>query len=490
MRSEIKKLYSVSQIRELEACAIKAGISGDQLMAQAGRAAFDCMTETWIAGNSIVVFCGGGNNGGDGYVLAQLASERGLKVSVRYVGDIAKLQHEALQAMQACQKAGVTILPFNPNEEIQADVFVDALLGIGLSGEVRGDYLAAIAWINRQKANIFSIDIPSGVHADTGEVLGVAVKADMTMTFIGAKQGLFTGDALDYCGTLFCDDLDVSSACFQSITAHVDILNQADYMPYLKPRLKNSHKGMFGHVLVVGGGLGMSGAVRLSALGAARTGAGLVTVATRPEHVGFVNVMQPELMAYGVSNSGDLLPLLDRATVVVIGPGLGRSEWARELLATVLASHLPVVIDADALNLLADEPAKNANWILTPHPGEAARLLKMETEKVQQDRFNAVKLLQERYDGLAVLKGAGTLVRDLKDWHVCTAGNPGMASAGMGDVLSGIIGGLVAQGLSLSSAADLGVCVHAKAGDRASMKGQRGLLATDLLPEIRELVNE
>lgn len=487
----INKLFTVAQIRELEQHAIAEEIAGDELMQRAGKAAFDYMAEKWIEANSVIVFCGGGNNGGDGYVLAQHAFTRGLDVSVRYVGDITKLKNEAFHAMQSCKKAGISILPFAAQEIITADIFVDALLGIGVSGAVHGSTLAAIEYINHHAKKVLALDVPSGINADTGSVLGAAVKADCTMTFIGAKQGLFTGEALDYCGAVICDDLNLPSAWLKQVNCQTSIIELPKYLSYLKPRPKSVHKGMFGHVLIIGGGEGMSGAPRMAALGAARVGAGLVTVATLPEYASLVNILQPELMAYGIKDSNDLLPLLERATVVAIGPGLGHSEWARELLATAIAAGLPLIVDADGLNLLADEPTKNSNWILTPHPGEAARLLHMTAKQIQQDRFAALKLLQQQYGGIAVLKGAGTLVIDEQGhMHICCAGNAGMASGGMGDILTGVIAGLVAQGMILSQAAILGVCLHAQAGDSAALNGGRGMLATDLLPYIREFINE
>ncbi len=254
-------------------------------------------------------------------------------------------------------------------------------------------------------------------------------------------------------------------------------------------RKPTDDKGHFGHVLVVGGDFCMSGAARLAGEAAARAGAGLVSVATHAEHAAIISAAVPELMCHGVEDSASLMPLLRRASVVAIGPGLGKSPWAQALLGVMLQSDLPMVVDADALNLLAIEPAKKDNWILTPHPGEAARLLGQTVEEVQSDRTAAAIELQKKYGGVVVLKGAGTVVVDSEEViGICGEGNPGMASGGMGDVLTGVIAGLLAQGLSLSQAARLGVCLHARAGDSAAEEGQRGLLASDLFPFIRRLV--
>ncbi|MCK4608327.1 MAG: NAD(P)H-hydrate dehydratase, partial [Gammaproteobacteria bacterium] len=250
---------------------------------------------------------------------------------------------------------------------------------------------------------------------------------------------------------------------------------------YLPERSSIAHKGCFGHVLVVGGDRGMAGAVRLAGEAAIRTGAGLATVATRGEHIMAVSGMRPELMCYGINSGVDLAPLLARASVVVVGPGLGRSAWSLDLWQTVINDTKPKVVDADGLNWLAENSGYSDNWILTPHPGEAARLLGCDTVTIQQDRFKAVRALQQKYGGVCVLKGAGTLVADADKIYICTAGNPGMASGGMGDVLSGIIGALLAQGLNLTEAARLGVMLHSHAADLAAERfGARALLASDL----------
>ncbi|MBI5461258.1 MAG: NAD(P)H-hydrate dehydratase [Gammaproteobacteria bacterium] len=255
-------------------------------------------------------------------------------------------------------------------------------------------------------------------------------------------------------------------------------------------RARDAHKGDFGHVLVIGGQPGMSGAARLAGEAAARVGAGLVSIATHPQHAAVLNNGRPELMCHAVANAETLKPVLERASVLAVGPGLGQSDWARGLLATVWDTDVPMIVDADALNLLAQEPMRRDRWVLTPHPGEAARLLGCSTAEVQADRLAAVRHIQARYGGVAVLKGAGSLIADGSHCRVCSAGNPGMASGGMGDVLTGVIAGLYAQGLSLTESAAAGVLLHALAADSAAQRdGERGLLASDLLPELRRWVN-
>lgn len=263
------------------------------------------------------------------------------------------------------------------------------------------------------------------------------------------------------------------------------------YQDWFKPRPRDAHKGLYGHVLVIGGDKGMPGAPQIAARAAARMGAGLVTIATRSEYAVHANVIQPEIMCFAIKNKKDLQKLLEKATVIVLGPGLGQSSWSKMIFKTVLKSQLPMVLDADALNLLAQFPHSQEQWVLTPHVGEAARLLQITVQEVQDNREQTVQLIQSKYGGVCVLKGMHTLIANEQGARsVCEAGNPGMASGGMGDLLSGIIGSLIAQRFPLSVASECGVCIHAEAGDLAAQQGERGLLATDLLPFLRELINK
>ncbi len=259
---------------------------------------------------------------------------------------------------------------------------------------------------------------------------------------------------------------------------------------HLLLRERNAHKGNFGHVLIIGGDKGFSGAVRLAGEAAYRVGAGLVTILTHPYHAATLNLVRPELMCLGVSHARDLKKNLLRATLIVFGPGLGQSSFGKMLFNAFLRLKvdLPIVIDADGLNWLSLLPTRKEQWILTPHPGEAARLLGRTTTEIQSNRVDAVQKIQSQFGGVCVLKGQNTLIQG-QSLHACPFGNPGMASAGMGDVLSGVIGGLLAQGLSLEVAANLGVYVHACAGDAAAKEGERGLMALDLMPFLRKMVN-
>jgi ADP-dependent NAD(P)H-hydrate dehydratase / NAD(P)H-hydrate epimerase len=476
-------LYRTDQVRELDRIAIQErGIPGFQLMSRAGYEVFQCIRNKWPETRSLAVFCGAGNNAGDGYIIAGLALQAGLIVSVYSLADPINLKGDALTAYRNFVEAKGEVIPFQLEEFIDADVIVDALLGTGLDRPVTGLYALAIQAINQSPVPIVAVDNPSGLNADTGNVMGYAVKADCTVTFIALKQGLFTGQAPDYCGEIFYASLAVPDAIFQDVLPSAVRVVKTP----LPRRDRCAHKGNYGHVLIVGGDRGYSGATRLAGEAALRVGAGLVSVATRSEHAGLMNLSRPELMCHGVETAGQLAVLLEKATVVVIGPGLGQSDWAKELLMAAITAEKPMIIDADGLNLLALSPVINPDWILTPHPGEAARLLHCSTAEIQQDRFASVTAIHAKYDGIAILKGSGTLIASEDGCAVSTTGNPGMASGGMGDVLAGVIAGLLAQGLSLKNAAQQGVYSHGQAADLAAEKdGERGLLASDLMPYLR-----
>lgn len=487
MQYSPKPLYSAAQIRQAERIAIEdLAIPGLQLMRNAGQAAFAELQRRWPDRRALTVFCGAGNNGGDGYVIARLALQAGYTVSIYAIADVGVLKGDAQTSYRDFLQAGGTIGKLTPDLAVRDGIIVDALLGTGLNREVSDNYSKAIAAINACGCPVLAVDVPSGLCADTGCVMGYAVKADITVTFIGLKPGLFTGQAADYCGEIVHADLAVPETVFAGIEPVARLLAKVS----LSRRPRGAHKGHFGHVLLIGGNLGYSGAIRLAGEAALRSGAGLVSIATRAEHSAMVNIGRPELMSQGIEYPMQLHMLLKKAGVVVIGPGLGQDDWAHSLLAEVLATDKPCVLDADALNLLAQRDDRRANWILTPHPGEAARLLGCSTRGIGADRFAAVAALHHRYGGVCVLKGAGSLIADGQAIHVATTGNPGMASGGMGDVLAGIAGGLLAQGLSLADAAKLAVYVHGEAADRASEQGERGMLASDLLPVIRRCLND
>ncbi|MDO9049168.1 MAG: NAD(P)H-hydrate dehydratase [Methylobacter sp.] len=481
------KLYRAAQVRELDRIAIQErGIPGFELMSRAGYEVFQCIKKQWPDARSVAVFCGSGNNAGDGYIIAWLALEAGLNVCVYAVSEPEKLNGDALTAYRKYSDIHGTVMPFQIEQVINADVLVDALLGTGLDRPVTGLYAEAIQAINAQSSPVIAVDIPSGLNADTGNVMGCAVKAAFTVTFIGLKQGLFTGQAAEYCGVIYYAQLGVPDDVFVDLEATATRVVKAPF----PRRNRDAHKGNCGYVLIVGGEQGYSGAARMAGEAALRVGAGLVGIATRAEHSGLMNLNRPELMCHGVETPEQLTALLVKVDVVVVGPGLGQSDWAKALFNAAISSGKPTVIDADGLNLLAAAPAAKSDWILTPHPGEAARLLNCSTAYIQQDRFAAALSLQAGYGGVVVLKGPGTLIASEHQLAVSNTGNPGMASGGMGDVLAGVIAGLLAQGLSLQDAAQQGVYNHGLAADLAAEKdGERGLLASDLMPYLRQLVN-
>lgn len=481
------KLYTAAQVRELDRIVITDyGIPGIELMSRAGNAVFRHIRIKWPNIQTISVFCGSGNNAGDGYIIAGLAHTVGLKVTVYAVSDPTDLKDNALIAYQDYIKAKGMVTLFHPDLLIKTDLVVDALLGTGLNKPVTGIYAKAIQFINHHQMPVVAVDVPSGLNSDTGGVMGCAVKADCTVTFIGLKRGLYTGLASDYCGEIIYSQVAVPTEVFDKVATTTTRIIQKTF----PLRARCAHKGDYGHVLIIGGDRGFSGAARMAGEAALRVGAGLVSVATHPEHASTLNVGRPELMCHGVTNADQLAALLDKVDVIVIGPGLGQSKWAAELFVGVIKSNKMAVIDADGLNLLVHVPEQRANWVLTPHPGEAARLLNCSAADIQQDRFAAVSAIQAKYNGIVILKGTGTLIASADEISVSTTGNPGMASGGMGDVLAGAIAGLLAQGLSLKDATQQGVYLHGMAADLASEQaGERGLLATDLMVYLRQLVN-
>jgi len=498
-----RELYGTDEVRALEQLAIHDhGLGDGELMRRAGRAILDTLLAVWPSPGTLHIVCGTGNNGGDGFVVAELAKQRGMPVVAWQVGAEQRIRGDALAARQRALACGVDLRPLPPMGEgapdpfAPAGVLVDAVLGTGLRSALRAPQAEAVAAINASTLPVLSVDLPSGLCGDTGRVLGDAVRATLTVSLVGLNRGLLTGEGPACSGELRFAALQLPEAVRAAVAPSARRLLRSDGSRWLAPRPRTAHKGRFGHVLVVGGNHGMGGAAMLAAQAAGRVGAGLVSCATRAEHLAPLLARCPEVMAHGLAHGRALLPLLKRAGVGVIGPGLGRDGWAEQLLQAAWHSDLPLVVDADALNLLAAgravAPARAAPWLMTPHPGEAGRLLGCSASEVQADRFAAAAELARRFGAGVVLKGAGTLVQvGQATPAVCSRGNPGMGSGGMGDVLSGVLGGLLAQGLPMDVAAELGVCLHGEAGDRAAAEGgERGLLASDLMAALRRLVNE
>jgi NAD(P)H-hydrate epimerase len=499
MIEQADRLYTAKQVRRLDKCAIEGhGIPGIDLMERAGRCVFDAAQQAYPDAGKLLVLCGGGNNGGDGYIVARLAIEAGIDVDLCALKEPSGLKGDAALAAMRWKEAGGVLVPWPVPEPGRYDVIFDALLGTGLDREPAGVYAEAIESVNQSESFVVAIDIPSGLNADTGVVLGSAVVADLTVTFIGSKRGLFTADGPDYTGDIVFDDLGTPSSVRDSEYNSGILIQEEIILDCLPPRLLNSHKGNYGWMLAVGSEAGMSGAVRLCGEAALRSGAGKVTIGTRSEHASLVNVACPELMVKAVTGKTDLDPLLENVDVVVTGTGLGRTAWSEEVLRACLHAACPTVLDADGLNILAEihstmeqDDLPTGHWILTPHPAEAGRLLGCFAKDIQQDRVGSALKLADKYSATIVLKGCGTVIADEHGrYAICPLGNPGMATAGSGDVLAGVIGAMLAQGLDTWEAALAGVVAHASAGDLAAeQSGQRGMLASDITAYLPAVLN-
>ena len=475
-------LYTPAQVRDLESRAATQGCSGFDLMQRAGAALLTTLGMHWPQLRRVAVVCGGGNNGGDGYVLARLAQSAGYTVTLLAASAPEQLRGDALLAYQAALDGGLAVQTFSESALAEAELIVDAFCGTGTRLPLQLAASAVVRAINAAALPVLAVDLPSGLDGYSG-VAQEVVLATVTLSLGAFKAGQFMGEGPSCCGTLELDSLglDVSAVRPALLRQDDEVINLA-----LPTRRRPAHKGSFGSVLVIGGGEGMPGAVRLAAEAALRAGGGRVTVGSLPAHLTAIVAPRPELMFLSLADASPLAAVLPQASVVAIGPGLGRSDWARSLLQRVLAqprSGQWLVIDADALNLLADLPQvqRRSDWVLTPHPGEAGKLLGITAEAVQADRLAAVQNLQRRYGGTVVLKGSGTLVAGERQVPVlCTRGNPAMASAGMGDVLTGAVAGILAQCRDPWLAACAGVQAHGRAGDALALGGDRSLLAGDL----------
>jgi NAD(P)H-hydrate epimerase len=490
MLSHATALYDTAALRALERRAAQALGDEHALMQRAGQAAWRCLLQHWPQARDIVVVCGPGNNGGDGYVLATHALAAGRHVRVMRLASHAPRSEQARRVHDAFERAGGRVVSFAGSLP-DADLVVDALFGIGLARAPDPESAALIEAINAGAAPVLALDVPSGVDADRGGVAGIAWRPTCTLMFMAPHPGVVPGAALDHAGSCELAMLDLDPSLLRDIPVAAQAIAADALGDWLHPRARDSHKGDNGHVLCIGGDHGGGGAIMLCAQAALRSGAGLASVATRREHAVALLSRQPEAMAHALDSAGALAPLLQRADVVAIGPGLGQGDWGRMLLDAALAAGKPLLLDADALNLLAASPRTLApDTILTPHPGEAARLLGIDSAQVQADRHAAARALVERHACVVVLKGAGTIVAaPQRTPCVVAAGNPGMAVGGMGDLLSGVIAALRAQGMDAFDAAACGALLHAAAGDAAVADGARGMLPTDLLPWLRRCAN-
>ena len=488
-----EELYSADAVRVIDRYVIdQQGVDGFELMQAAAAAAFRRLVKICPEPSAILVLCGAGNNGGDGYLIAANAKRHGIHVHCIAVAPTEKLTGDARKAWQKAQADGVEVqLPGSDGSGLpfgEVDLIVDAMLGTGATGAPREPFAGIIERCNQVATPVMAIDVPSGLDSTVGAAAGIVVRADVTVTFIALKAGLFTGQGPEACGQVVFESLDTEEWVVESgqlpLARRLDWASLSASVPR---RPVNAHKGRFGHVLVLAGDYGFGGAGILAAEAAARTGAGLVTLGTRAGHVGPALARCPSIMAHAVDHGSELQPLIDAASVIVCGPGLGKGAWGQQMLQQVVASGKARVLDADALNLLAARAHSRAeNHILTPHPGEAARLLGCTVPEVEADRIKAAVSLQKRQGGIVLLKGAGTIIADGQRLPSIVSGsNPGMATAGMGDVLAGIIGSLLGQFDNAALATAMGAVLHLEAaGVAAVSKGFMGLLPTDVIDSL------
>lgn len=494
-------LYSSAQIRAIESLHAKMKPK-ESLMLRAGAAV--AVLASKIAkkkrGANILLLAGPGNNGGDAWVAAAALKKAGQRVTVLAPREQKNAAPVAKSAHAAYRKAkGIVVTKFPSDDKF--DLIVDGLFGIGLQRAPEGIFAEVITHANanadRNHTPILAIDVPSGLSADTGVAFGATIQADFTLTFLGAKPGLYTADGVDHAGEIHVESLGVAAASSKG-----ELLCRAAIATLIPKRRNNSHKGSFGNVAIIGGAAGMIGAAVLAARAALHMGPGKVFLGLAAKEAPGYDPINPEIMM----RTAEELVSDESMTAFAIGMGLSTDKTAPRLLTTALAHALPTVIDADALTLISSNPsiyqalqAKIAakphqflSLIFTPHPGEAARLLGLSTDEIQSDRINAAKSIAAKFNAVTVLKGAGTVIAtpDGRYW-INTTGNPGMASGGMGDALSGMIAAFLAQGMNAPDAAKLGVYLHGAAADECLAHGMapHGLTASEVIFEARTLLN-
>jgi NAD(P)H-hydrate epimerase len=457
-------------------------IDSFELMQQAGAAIFSYLSNQ----SSLMVVTGAGNNAGDGFIIATLARKYGIKVQLWNLIAIDKLPPDAKQAAQNYLISGgeMTNNPTNNNNNsnnINYDYLVDAIFGTGLSRDVEGKFAQAIHWMNAQKTPILAVDIPSGLDADTGEIKACAIKAETTVSVISLKPGLVTNHGKDLCGQLFLENLGVNNKQLEALNAKITLLDKSVLKNHALVHHHNSHKGSFGQVVIAGGHDGMLGALILAGRSALQSGCGLVEVVSNNKQSVMISIHCPELIT---ANAIEASRLLSGANVIAVGPGLGLNQQSKEVLNFCLEQNKPMVIDADALTLIAHQNTLcSSETVLTPHPKEAATLLNTDVATIQADRINAAINISQRYGACVILKGSGTVVANTNgEVFVCPYGYSGMATAGMGDVLTGIVASLMAQGLSAVDAANTAVVWHSVAAENCH-KGNC-LIASDVITQL------
>ncbi len=479
-------IFNVAQVREIDRIAIEEmGIPGSRLMERAGKRAFRAICGLRENLPGILVLCGSGNNGGDGYVVALCALQAGMDVQVIFT-EKPKPSDAKLMCQQYLRAGGIA-RKYDPGAgELPpvGDLIVDAILGTGIKESPGGAAAKLIDIANEDWRSIVALDVPSGLECNTGVAFDPCIKAIMTVTFIGRKAGCYTADGRDQCGTMIYESLDVALE-ETGVNPFATLVE-----PYvLDPRIHNSHKGWYGNLAVFGGSTGMFGAVLLAGRAAMRSGCGLTTVVSERKHADLLAIHCPELMSLDFSEEEGVNRLLMKADSLVIGPGLDDGNWAHQVFSVIDDYEGPMVIDAGGLRLLSTPRYRHSrdNWILTPHAGEAAALLGCSPLDIQHDRIEAAREIVAIYGGVCVLKGSGTVIAGSGNLTpgICDKGNPGMATAGMGDVLSGILGAYVSAGWPIHDCAEFAVWVHSIAADyAASQSSEHSLMASDVIDSL------
>jgi len=473
----MKTLYTSQQIKQIDQLAANyLKISSFELMQKAGAALFSYIQHD----KNVLIVAGAGNNAGDGFIMAELALEKGNNSTVWSLTAIEDLPKDAKKAANNYMACGGTIITNPPKE--QFDCIVDAIFGTGLSRNVEGKFSEAINWVNTQKTKTLSIDIPSGLDANTGTIKGCAISANITITVICYKPGLVTNNGKDKCGTLFLEDLDIPESALSDVNSPIKLLDKSILKHALFTHKHNSHKGLFGKSLVVGGHDGMLGALILAGKSALSSGCGMVEVVSNSEQAVMISIQCPELIT---ANSLQASRLIETASVIAVGPGLGLNQQSKDVLEYCTQQNKPMVIDADAITLIAQNKPRLSQTVLTPHPKEAATLLNTNIETIQSDRITAAMKISQIYQSVVILKGSGTIIADVNGAvFICPFGYCGMATAGMGDVLTGMVASLIAQGFSLIDAANSAVVWHAIAAESCN-KGNT-LLASDVIQQLHQ----
>lgn len=511
------KVATAEQMQELDRKAIEAyGIPGILLMENAGRGATETILEVFpdVRGKRVVIIAGKGNNGGDGFVVARHLMHRGVAVKVILLADPKSLRGDAETNYSIFQRMRGEVLPAPSSKEYQrvkreieqADLLVDAIFGTGLDAEVRGYYREVIDHLNTQKVPIIAIDIPSGLNANTGRPLGTAIRASLTVTFGLPKVGLLLSPGTEYVGTLKIVDIGFPKRLVEEENFPVHLLEEEQIFNFLStPRRPDTHKGDYGHLLVIAGSVGKTGAAAMVCEAALRMGAGLVTLVIPKSLNPIMEMKLTEVMTEPMPETpkqtlslralNPILKLCENKKAVVIGPGLGTlKETQLLILKLIKAIPLPLVIDADGLNALATQPKllplANRSLVLTPHPGEMARLIQSTGREVQENRLEVCRNFSQSTQTFLVLKGFRTLIGTPKgEIYINPTGNPGLATGGTGDVLAGMIGGLISQGFDILQSLQASVFLHGLAGDLVAREwGEKSLMATDLIKKIPELL--